>query len=116
MSAISRSIRTASSAMIASSRRCCSGFSMRRSVSIALRTLVSGLRSSCATSAAKRSLVSIRAQRSRAARCRSRARMPISSSRARRAGGTLPVRPSPWRIAAALPASCMIGLAKVCAR
>ena len=96
-SLISRSSRVTSCAMIVSSWRCRTGSSMRRSVSMALRIEDSGFLISCATSAAKRSIASMRAH-SACGRIRQRGRPARRPRRAAPAAlcGTLPARPLPF--------------------
>ena len=113
MSLISRSSRVTSSPMMASRRFCCTGSSIRRSVSIALRIEDSGFFSSCATSAANCSIASMRAHSAPADSDRATARAPTSSCRLSSGSGTLPSRPLPSRICAAARARRRIGRAMV---
>ncbi len=86
---------------------------MRRSVSMALRIEVSGFLISCATSAANRSIASIRVHSAVALSDSACASSPISSRRPSRRRETLPARPRPSRMSCAARARRSSGRAMV---
>ena len=89
---------------------------MRSRVSIADRIEESGFLISCETSAAKRSIASMRAHSARALSSSALASSPISSRRLISLRGTLPLRPMPSRMTCAEPASSSSGRAMVSER
>ncbi len=113
MSVINRSSRRTSSPMMLSRRRCWLRSSMRNRVSIAERIEDSGFLISWLTSAANRSIASIRAHSARALSSSASASSPISSRRPRSRAGTLPVRPIPSRMTWAEAARLSSGRAMV---
>ena len=89
MSLISRSRRCTSSRMMLISFFCCIGSSMRAAVSTALLSDVSGFLISCDTSAAKRSIASMRRHNASVMSLSAPDRSPISSRRRGKSGMTV---------------------------
>ena len=100
--------------MIAISRRCFAGSSIRATVSTALRSEVSGFLISCATSAAKLSIALIRCHSASVISRSEPERSPISSPRPVKSG--ISMRAPRPRARSAAAASRRIGRAIVLAR